>query len=531
MMRTLLVLALALVHGGMLLASCGGEVPCGNGKLDDGEACDDGNDVSGDGCNDTCSSDETCGNEIVDMGETCDPGEETVECDYDCTVPLCGDGAINWRAGEECDDRNTNAGDGCQDCKLECGNGKNDPTEPCDSKDIDGDGLLDQTADCNADCTLPLCGDGDHNRPAGEVCEDGNTRSGDGCTEDCKAELSLAGTVYDYGLASAAIWFYNGSGVGGFDRTSLRPAMTHLGDHQMDAPFHGFAAGGRDYDGDDVVDEGVVLEYSGGAWQELVIGSPLSDGLAFVSRIAHLGPASLLTLVQYQDGTRDVLYYDGTSWDSLGFARDIAMTDVWASSLNNVYVTGLGGTLFHHDGAAWQEITLTATPPYYDPNLRLDFLAIDGSGPDDVFVVGGGETRLGEQVATASIFAHYDGVDWTVEFNLQAQVSCDFNCPYGIHAWSTVSAQGDGNAIAGDARHLGVLTGGTWRFYSFGSDSNQFQDIVTPPGEPLGTLCALGSDRMVSYHGVDGWQGSYPGSVHPGEVFVLESMEYVSGAP
>ena len=35
---------------------------CGNGIVEPGEACDDGNEVGGDGCNGTCTSTETCGN-------------------------------------------------------------------------------------------------------------------------------------------------------------------------------------------------------------------------------------------------------------------------------------------------------------------------------------------------------------------------------------------------------------------------------------------------------------------------------------
>ena len=36
---------------------------------------------------------------------------------------------------------------------------------------------------CRLDCTIPRCGDGIHD--GGEVCDDGNTRSGDGCSADC----------------------------------------------------------------------------------------------------------------------------------------------------------------------------------------------------------------------------------------------------------------------------------------------------------------------------------------------------------
>jgi cysteine-rich repeat protein len=38
---------------------------------------------------------------------------------------------------------------------------------------------------CRTDCTVPTCGDGILD--AGEVCDDGNTTGGDGCSADCTA--------------------------------------------------------------------------------------------------------------------------------------------------------------------------------------------------------------------------------------------------------------------------------------------------------------------------------------------------------
>lgn len=48
---------------------------CGDGVVDFGELCDDGNVASGDGCSEYCRS-ELCGNNVVDtaFGEMCDDG-------------------------------------------------------------------------------------------------------------------------------------------------------------------------------------------------------------------------------------------------------------------------------------------------------------------------------------------------------------------------------------------------------------------------------------------------------------------------
>jgi hypothetical protein len=117
--------------------------PCGNGKVDPGEACDDGNvldgDVDPDGhCNSICTSDEECGNGHVDrhMGENCDPAANGSLCRADCKA------------------------------LISCGNGLIDAREECDP------GGLDSTASCNANCTHSRHGDGRVN-PAdeGEECD------------------------------------------------------------------------------------------------------------------------------------------------------------------------------------------------------------------------------------------------------------------------------------------------------------------------------------------------------------------------
>ncbi|MDX9893438.1 MAG: polymorphic toxin-type HINT domain-containing protein [Patescibacteria group bacterium] len=49
-------------------------VACGNGIVEAGEECDDGNLVSGDGCSAICQVEVGCGNGIVEAGEECDDG-------------------------------------------------------------------------------------------------------------------------------------------------------------------------------------------------------------------------------------------------------------------------------------------------------------------------------------------------------------------------------------------------------------------------------------------------------------------------
>jgi len=113
---------------------------CGDGHLDAGEECDDGNNANGDGCSSTC------------VKENPPP-----------PPPVCGDGHLD--AGEECDDGNTYNGDGCSStcCK------ENPPPPP-----------------------PPVCGDG--HVDAGEQCDDGNNYNGDGCSSTCVCEATSTPT-------------------------------------------------------------------------------------------------------------------------------------------------------------------------------------------------------------------------------------------------------------------------------------------------------------------------------------------------
>ncbi len=99
-----------LVAGDGCDESCAREAFCGDGELDEGERCDDGNNQSGDGCRSDCNSDETCGNDIIDFagGEVCDDATACVDC---AAVTACGDGEVG--DGEACDDGNAASFDGC----------------------------------------------------------------------------------------------------------------------------------------------------------------------------------------------------------------------------------------------------------------------------------------------------------------------------------------------------------------------------------------------------------------------------------
>ena len=154
---------------------------CGDGELQDGEACDDGNKVDTDECLHMCQL-ARCGDGFVQTGvEACDDRGESQQCNANCTLTHCGDGIKNQRAGELCDDGNRDDGDECLNSCVpaRCGDGfVMKGVEECDPQA--------KWQLCDVDCTLPICRDGVVNVLAGEQCDDHNDINDDECTNGCQ---------------------------------------------------------------------------------------------------------------------------------------------------------------------------------------------------------------------------------------------------------------------------------------------------------------------------------------------------------
>jgi cysteine-rich repeat protein len=72
------------------------ENACGDGVPAYGEACDDGDELDGDGCSSRCKLEVApgCGNGVLEPGEQCDDGNTTGgdDCERDCKLPASGGG-------------------------------------------------------------------------------------------------------------------------------------------------------------------------------------------------------------------------------------------------------------------------------------------------------------------------------------------------------------------------------------------------------------------------------------------------------
>lgn len=208
-----------------------GSAWCGNGTVDIGEECDDGNAVNGDGCNNDCTyschdnpecrDDEICNGEEICNTEThaCEAGtnrEDGFPCgeyplricvDGNCMNSVCGDGIVDSRNDEFCEP----PGEGScnDDCKWSC---EGDDDCPDDGEDCNGeeycnldnhvcdrrDPLAEGTeCDDGLFCTLTdECNGSGNCIGMGETCDDGLDCTTDSCDESADVCTNAVNSGY-----------------------------------------------------------------------------------------------------------------------------------------------------------------------------------------------------------------------------------------------------------------------------------------------------------------------------------------------
>ncbi len=325
---------------------------CGNGKLEPGEACDDGNQISGDGCSADCRSNETCGN-----------------------------GYIDTALGEQCDDHNVLSSDGCSStCQL----------ETAEWRDVSG-------APIGARGGQAMAFDASHNQIMffggfSNTELDNDTWLWDGkrwtqvATVTSPSARAHAAVAYD-SLRSRVVLFGGGGEQGslgdtwswdGFDWTELHPASS--------PPSRTFTAMAYDsardrivlYGGDD--DSGLLgdtWEFDGTTWSQVTpTASPtvlFGHAMAFdTSRgvVVLSGDAS----TELGAGVARTWEYAGTTWKEvvtsaapasygLAMTYDTLSKRVLAFGGGDNFEAGFITGLYSYDGVNWTLLANSTNPP------------------------------------------------------------------------------------------------------------------------------------------------------------------------
>lgn len=175
---------------------------CGDGFLQQGEECDDGNTSNDDACSDVCthkSPSPFCGNGVVNSGEECDDGNFLAGdgCTPFCTVITNddnGDGdnddGVSNNASDEDDDGDGDNDDGVRNNQFDDdnGDGDNDDGTPGNQQELIRLLAVEKNTLVAA---ASICGNGVLENA--EECDDSNRRDEDGCSSTCLLEIGICG--------------------------------------------------------------------------------------------------------------------------------------------------------------------------------------------------------------------------------------------------------------------------------------------------------------------------------------------------
>lgn len=449
---------------------------CGNGEVEPGERCDDGNNLAGDGCSIDCQSDEQCGNGIFDVGA----GEQ---CD-------CGDDSVAGDLPQGCSNRNNDALGGlCRtDCTLHCGDGEVKGNELCDGAPPRALSCAQQGFDsgllgCTPFCSIDI-----------ETCTFFGWREVEpGTPEDINAIWGVsADDIWAAGEAGLLLrfdglaWSLDPSLLGGASLSGLwgvDDAVFAVGGDGRLAVYDGRTwtqqafTGGADINGvwgsarDDVYavgDNGLIVHYDGDKWSQ--VDSPINSNAPDYEAVWGTGPDHIV--IVGKNGT--VLRSDGT-----GFVVDQApgsfdhLRDVAGTGPNDVYAVGDDGEVIHYDGTDW---TRLRDPDDVAPS-GTNFYSVWVGGPGQVFVSG-----------DDGVILYHDQTHWAM---LETQTAENVYDIWGASA-DDIHAGGDSGTMM---RYRGV----GW----MAIDSGTSNDLSSVWGSgPTDIYATSKNGRMYHYDGV-----------------------------
>lgn len=144
-----------------------------------------------------------------------------------------------------------------------------------------------------------------------------------------------------------------------------------------------------------------ILHYDGDRWS-IVVDHPPDDIQVGPAAIWGAGPGQVFVLLPPDR----VLHHDGgpaSQWTETGPEQQGIYRSLWGSSPDDLYLVGSGdgsARALHFDGEGWSTVAAL-------DGVAGRFEVVGGSGPEDVYVGGGG----GIHDSPESLF-HFDGTSW-----------------------------------------------------------------------------------------------------------------------
>ena len=428
---------------------------CGDGTVDPGEVCDDGDREDDGACSADCQSDHSCGNGIVDksVGEVCDCGAEPADVASSEESELCK-GRSNSDSGGYCK----------ADCTRHCGDGVKNDDEACDYGHFEPNcvehGFDIGVPTCSTECVLDLSACG--RRGFYQDILDARVRALWGTSEH---------NVYAVGESGAFFRYRDRE----WQQISGPNTEAHLEAVSGSAPNNVFAVGTGGtilrYDGTRLTNETVAAiaanqrfidVWASDAFNALAFtdrgtvmerqlrgsGDEPGDTFTWVHRfsmeksivdawvrtpddffvvgtdgaITHFVNKEIEPLGGLIDGhywsiwgAEDQLiavgdsgairrFHDGRWQEDLRYDPAYDLRSVWGSDLSSFFVAGTGGIILRCDVTECMKLNTVPVDEDFDTFPRQNFDRIWNSGPTDVFAL----------VRNDSVIWRYDGVEWSI---------------------------------------------------------------------------------------------------------------------
>ena len=155
---------------------------CGNGVVEGGEKCDDGNSANGDGCSAACEIE--CDWVCTNTAGFSAPSDGSPSVISVCEIG-CGNGRVDYDLGEECDETS----ECCANCKftngVTCAPGKVCHKGACTAASPTcGNGVIETGEEC--DDTTSGCCTGECQFAPGANCSPASPDSSECCSSDCQ---------------------------------------------------------------------------------------------------------------------------------------------------------------------------------------------------------------------------------------------------------------------------------------------------------------------------------------------------------